>query len=55
MRQKIMKGMESSKSFPMEGKVDADETYVGQQDDQAIWRNEGKNRTAEAADNGGSN
>lgn len=43
-KQKIMKGMESSKSFPMEGKVDVDETYVGQQDDQAIGRNEGKKK-----------
>lgn len=43
-KQKIMKAMESSKSFPMEGKVDVDETYVGQQDDQAIGRNEGKKK-----------
>jgi hypothetical protein len=43
-KQKIMKAMESRKSFPMEGKVDVDETYVGQQDDQAIGRNEGKKK-----------
>jgi hypothetical protein len=43
-KQKIMKGMESSKSFPMKGKVDVDETYVGQQDDQAIGRNEGSKK-----------
>jgi hypothetical protein len=43
-KQKIMKGMESSKSFPMKGKVDVDETYVGQQDDQAIGRNEGRKK-----------
>lgn len=34
--------MKSSKSFPMQGKVDVDETYVGGQDDQAIGRNEVK-------------
>jgi len=28
-KQKVMKAMKSSKSFPMEGKVDVDETYVG--------------------------
>ena len=28
-----MKAMESSQNFPMEGKVDIDETYVGGQDD----------------------
>ena len=28
-KQKVMKAMESSRSFPMEGKVDVDETYVG--------------------------
>jgi hypothetical protein len=41
-KQKVMKAMESSYNFPMEGKVDVDETYVGGQDDQAIGRNEGK-------------
>lgn len=41
-KQKVMKAMESSQSFPMEGKVDVDETYVGGQDDEAIGRNEGK-------------
>ncbi len=39
-----MKGMESSKNFPMEGKVDVDKTYVGGQDDQSIGRNEGKKK-----------
>jgi hypothetical protein len=40
-KQKVMKAMESSGSFPMTGKVDVDETYVGGQDEQAIGRNEG--------------
>jgi hypothetical protein len=39
-----MKAMESTQNFPMEGKVDVDETYVGGQDDQAIGRNEGKKK-----------
>jgi len=43
-KQKVMKAMESSQNFPMEGKVDVDETYVGGQDDQAIGRNEGKKK-----------
>lgn len=50
-----MKAMERSKRFPVEGKVYVDETYVDQQDDRAIGRNEGKNRIADAEDNGGSN
>ena len=33
--------MESSGKFPMEGKVDVDETYVGGQDGQAIGRKKG--------------
>lgn len=37
-----MKAMESSRNFPMSGKVDVEETYVGGQDDQAIGRNEGR-------------
>ena len=41
-KQKVMKAMESSRSFPMIGKVDVDETYIGGQDDQAIGRNEGR-------------
>jgi hypothetical protein len=41
-KQKVMKAMESSRNFPMSGKVDVDETYVGGQDDQAIGRNEGR-------------
>ena len=40
-KQKVMKAMASSGSFPMTGKVDVDETYVGGQDEQAIGRNEG--------------
>jgi|GEM_PF-4748048 len=47
--------MESSQNFPMEGKVDVDETYVGAQDDQAIGRNEGNNRNADAEGHGDSN
>ena len=43
-KHKVMKGMESSKNFPMEGKVEVDETYVGGQDDQSIGRNEGKKK-----------
>ena len=43
-KQKVMKAMESSKSFPMAGKVDVDETYVGGQDEEAVGRNEGKKR-----------
>lgn len=43
-KQKVMKAMESSQNFPMVGKVDVDETYVGGQDDQAIGRNEGKKK-----------
>lgn len=43
-KHKVMKAMESSKSFPMVGKVEVDETYVGGQDDQAIGRNEGKKK-----------
>jgi hypothetical protein len=41
-KQKVMKAMESSGNFPMVGKVDVDETYVGGQDEQTIGRNEGK-------------
>jgi len=40
-KQKAMKAMESSGKFPMEGKVDVDETYVGGQDGQAIGRKKG--------------
>lgn len=43
-KQKVMKAMESSRSFPMAGKVDVDETYVGGQDEQAVGRNEGKKK-----------
>lgn len=44
-KQKAMKAMESSKNFPMDGKVDVDETYVGAQDEQAKGRNEGRKKT----------
>lgn len=43
-KQKVMKAMESSQSFPMEGKVDVDETYVGGQDEESVGRNEGKKK-----------
>jgi len=43
-KQKVMKAMESSQAFLMVGKVDVDETYVGQQDEEAIGRNEGKKK-----------
>jgi hypothetical protein len=43
-KQKVMKAMESSGNFPMIGKVDVDETYVGGQDEQAIGRNEGQKK-----------
>lgn len=36
--------MESSMEFPMKGKVDVDETYVGEQDDNSIGRNEGNKK-----------
>lgn len=39
-----MSAMKSSQNFPMEGKVDVDETYVGAQDEEAIGRNEGKKK-----------
>ena len=39
-----MKAMQSSKSNPMIGKVDVDETYVGGQDEKAVGRNEGKKK-----------
>ncbi len=44
-KQKTMKAMESSGNFPMDGKVEVDETYVGGQDGQAIGRNEGRKKT----------
>ena len=43
-KHRVMKTMESSQNFPMEGKVDVDETYVGRQDTEAIGRNEGWKR-----------
>lgn len=43
-KQKVMKAMESSQSFPMVGKVEVDESYVGGQDDKALGRNEGNKK-----------
>lgn len=43
-RQKVQKAMQSSKSNPMTGKVDVDETYIGGQDEQAIGRSKGKKK-----------
>jgi len=43
-RQKVMHAMKSSKSMPMIGKVDVDETYVGGQDERSVGRNEGKKK-----------
>lgn len=35
-KQKVMKAMESSGNYPLLGKVEVDETYVGGQDEKAI-------------------
>ena len=43
-KQKVMKAMESSGEFPMDGKVDVDETYVGGQDDGIIGRKGGSKK-----------
>ena len=43
-RQKVQKAMRSSKSNPMEGKVDVDESYVGGQDEQSVGRSRGKKK-----------
>ncbi|MET3981847.1 transposase-like protein [Mucilaginibacter sp. UYP27] len=43
-KQKVMKAMTSSGDFPMEGKVDVDETYVGGQDDQIMGRKKGSKK-----------
>lgn len=43
-KRKVMKAMESSQNFPMMGKVEVDETYVGGQDDKALGRNEGNKK-----------
>ena len=40
-KQKVMRAMSTSRSHPMNGKVDVDETYVGGQDEKAVGRNEG--------------
>lgn len=48
-KQKTMKAMESSRNFPMKGKVEVDETYVGGQDEQALGRNEGKKKVVVVA------
>ncbi|SHN35675.1 ISXO2-like transposase domain-containing protein [Cyclobacterium lianum] len=36
--------MESSQNFPMMGKVEVDETYLGGQDNKALGRNEGNKK-----------
>lgn len=43
-RLKVMNAMESSGNFPLIGKVEVDESYVGGQDDKALGRNEGKKK-----------
>lgn len=43
-KHKVMKAMESSQSFPMSGKVDVDQTYVGGQDEAAVGRSEGQKK-----------
>ena len=43
-KQKVMQAMKSSKTKPMKGKVEVDETYVGGQDENAVGRNEGKKK-----------
>ncbi len=48
-KRKVMKAMGSSGAFPMAGKVDVDETYVGGQDEEAIGRNEGKKKIVAVA------
>lgn len=40
--QEVLNAIQSSKTNLMTGKVDADETYVGGQDDNSIGRNEDK-------------
>ncbi|WP_339678634.1 IS1595 family transposase [Cyclobacterium marinum] len=44
-KHKVMNAMESSQNFPMVGKVEVDETYVGGQDDKDLGRNEGKRKS----------
>jgi hypothetical protein len=43
-KQKVMQAMKSSKSTPMIGKVDVDETYVGGQDEKSVGRNAGRKK-----------
>ena len=42
--QKVKQAMKSSKTNPLIGKVDVDETYVGGEDEKSIGRNEGKKK-----------
>jgi len=43
-KQKVMKAMESSHNYLLDGKVDIDETYIGGQDENSLGRNPGKKR-----------
>ena len=43
-KQKAMKAMESSQNFPLVGQVEVDESYVGDQDDKALGRNDWKKK-----------
>lgn len=43
-KKKVMKAMESSRNLPMSGKVDVDETYVGEEDRQCIGRKRGNKK-----------
>lgn len=43
-KQKVMKAMESSDNFPMQGKVEVDETVVGQQEEGVVGRKNGNKK-----------
>lgn len=43
-RHKVIKAMESSRNFPMAGKVEVDETFVGGQDEDVTGRQPGKKK-----------
>ena len=43
-KQKVMKAMESSDIFPMQGKVEVDETVVGQQEEGVVGRKNGNKK-----------
>lgn len=43
-KKKVMEAMESGHNFPMIGKVEVEDTYVGGQDDKALGSNEGKKK-----------